>query len=145
MVGRTDNSRRAYETIVENGLLGRGYLLVYTHIFNHGPTTRNKLDAALCPGKANPWPSRRLVEMERMGVLAVVGQDESGPHRMDIWDVTCNLPVDLPKRVSLKVKVKREVVVLEGVLKEFLGEKVFADPRYYRLDEVVQRLRELVA
>jgi len=143
MVGRTDNSRRAYETIVENGLLGRGYLRVYTHIFNNGSTTRNKLDAALCPGKANPWPSRRLVEMERMGVLAVVGQDESGPHRMDIWDVTCNLPVQLPKRVSLKAQVRRELGALEGVLKELLGERVLSDLRYGRLDEAVQRLRDL--
>jgi hypothetical protein len=133
VIGRTDNSRRAYETIVENGLLSRAYLAIYTHVFNHGPVTRNKLDAALCPGKANPWPSRRLVEMERMGVLAVVGQDESGPHRMDIWDVTCNLPVDLPKRVSLKNQVRRELRDLEAAL--------LPPAQMSKVLEAVQRLR----
>lgn len=136
MIGRSDNSRRAYETIVENGLLRRAYLIIYVHVFNHGPTTRNKLDASICPGKANPWPSRRLVEMERMGVLAVVGQDESGPHRMDIWDVTDNLPVDLPPRESLKVRVRRELRDLEAAM---------IDPvQLGKVKEAIRRLKALV-
>ena len=115
-VGRSENSRLAFEAIVTHGLLRRAHMAIYRFIYEHGPITRNKLDAALCPGKANPWPSRRLVEMERMKVLAVVGQDDTGPHRMDIWDVTDRMPEGTPRRETLRDTLRGLVLGLEEVV-----------------------------
>ena len=139
-VGRSENSRLTFEAIVAHGLLRRAHLAIYRFIYEHGPITRNKLDAALCPGKANPWPSRRLVEMERMKVLAVVGQDETGPHRMDVWDVTERMPEDQPKRETLRETIRKIVLGLEEVVDSMDPMWVARDPRGRRLKSLVESM-----
>jgi hypothetical protein len=142
-VGRSENSRLAFEAIVAHGLLGRAHLAIYRFIYANGPITRNKLDAALCPGKANPWPSRRLVEMERMKVLAVVGQDETGPHRMDVWDVTDRMPEGQPRRETLRATLRKLVLGLEEVVDSMELSWVTSDFRGRRLKELVGQLRQV--
>jgi hypothetical protein len=142
MEGRSENSRRTYQAIVANGLLSRGYLKIYSHIYEHGATTRNKLDMALCPGKANPWPSRRLVEMERMGALTVVGQDNTGEHQCDLWDLTERLPVKLEKKPSSKEAMRRGlkeiVAALDALEAKVSGE---AHMHVHNLRQIVARMR----
>ena len=140
-VGRSENSRLAFEAIVAHGLLRRAHLAIYRFIYEHGPITRNKLDAALCPGKANPWPSRRLVEMERLKVLAVVGQDETGPHRMDVWDVTERMPEDQPKREPLRETLRKLSRDFDVVLEGFDNQDWMKDEWEARLRELVEQLR----
>lgn len=144
MTGRSENSRLAYLSIVNGGLLGRAYLAIYRYIYEHGPTTRNRLDSALCPGKSNPWPSRRLVEMERMGVLAVVGQDKTDGTPADLWDVTDRLPVKPPKRLSLRDRVRRALKEIECELAA-PGPAIFEDPRIPKIRRLVELAEKEVA
>ena len=144
MEGRSEYSRRTYQAIVANGLLSRGYLKIYSHIYEHGATTRNKLDMALCPGKANPWPSRRLVEMERMGALTVVGQDNTGEHQCDLWDLTERLPVKLEKKPSSKEAMRaglKEIVSVLDAMSTVPGSGVFG-MHIDHLRQVVARMRD---
>jgi hypothetical protein len=143
MIGRSENSRLAFEAIVSHGLLRRAHMAIYRFIYEYGPITRNKLDAALCPGKANPWPSRRLVEMERMKVLAVVGQDDTGPHRMDIWDVTDRMPEGALKRETLRETLRGLVVSFEEVVDSMESLCVLEDFQARRLKELVVQMRQL--
>ena len=148
MEGRSENSRRTYQAIVANGLLSRGYITIYSHIYQHGATTRNKLDAALCPGKANPWPSRRLVEMERMGVLTVVGQDTAGEHQCDLWDITERMPVKLEKKPSFRESMRaglKEIVAELDDLEEHENSCPWQDDgqgrgHFHHLRQIVARM-----
>ena len=146
MEGRSENSRRTYHAIMANGLLSRGYFKIYNHIYEHGATTRNKLDGDPCPGKANPWPSRRLVEMERMGVLAVVGQDNTGEHQCDLWDITDRLPAKLEKKPSFKEAMRAglgEIVTLLDALEA--AEDYRPDIFRNLVRDHIHNLRQIVA
>ena len=150
MEGRSENSRRTYQAIVANGLLSRGYLKIYSHIYEHGATTRNKLDMALCPGKANPWPSRRLVEMERMGALTVVGQDNTGEHQCDLWDLTERLPAKVEKKPSFKESMRRGLKEIVGELDSLesqvddTGIEGGAHEHIHHLRQIVARMRDVM-
>lgn len=98
---------------------------VYSHLFQHGPLTRNELDRDLAHGRPNPAYSRRLAEMERMGVLARVGVRVclvSG-FNAELWDVTDQLPTKLPVRPAT-IRRAQVKLLLEDVRAEIEGGRV---------------------
>lgn len=107
----------AYRTICDRDLLSTARLAVYRHLFDHGPLTRNELDHGLAAGRPNPTYSRRLAEMERIGVLQRAGTRICSitGFRSELWDVTDGLPQKQPKA---KVGRRR----LETLLAEIRGE-----------------------
>lgn len=98
MIRRT--SAEAYRIIQESGLLSTSRWAVYSHLFRQGPLTRNEIDRNLAQGRPNPTYSRRLAEMERIGVLARVGERVCSVtgFRAEMWDVTDGLPQKLERR-----------------------------------------------
>lgn len=101
-------SAQAYAAIVASGWISRSRKAVYGWLYEHGPADRNAIDRALGQGQPNPTYSRRLVEMESMGIIARVGQTK-GQHGMtvDLWDVTDAMPpAERPRRAKVK-KVDR--------------------------------------
>lgn len=93
-------SSEAYRIIRESGLLSASRMAVYSHLYRCGPLTRNEIDRNLAEGRPNPTYSRRLAEMERMCVLARVGERVCSVtgFRAETWDVTDRLPQPLAKR-----------------------------------------------
>jgi hypothetical protein len=84
-------SLAAYNALQASGALSSIRWAVYDCLFRNGPMTRNELDVALKgPATVNPSYSRRLTELEAMGVAArfgtrtcaITGRD------CDAWDVT---------------------------------------------------------
>lgn len=85
----------AHEAITKNGLLSRSRWQVYDALFLFGPLSRNELDVRLKgPDMPNPTFSRRLVELERLGVAVRGGKRPCSVtgEPCDAWDVTSNLP-----------------------------------------------------
>lgn len=121
-------SSEAYRIIHESGLLSASRMAVYSHLYRCGPLTRNEIDRNLAEGRPNPTYSRRLAEMERMCVLARVGERVCSVtgFRAEMWDVTDRLPQPLAKRRGPTVK---------SVLAELCGE--IPDPAAW-----VDRLRD---
>lgn len=88
----------AYEKIKRDGSLTRAQLEVYKCLHEAVPDgmTRNEIDARLSPGKPNAMYSRRLSEMERMGVVRRMAGSRIcsvSNHRCEAWTVTGKLPV----------------------------------------------------
>lgn len=91
---RSPTTLAAYDAIRRNGLLSRSRFAVYECLLEHGPLTRNELDHRLSHGSVNPTYSRRLVELERLGVVQRVGTFRCSitGFECDAWDVTDSLP-----------------------------------------------------
>lgn len=111
-------SAEAYAAIMANGRISECRKKVYRYLFESGPKTRNEIDQALGDGRPNPPYSRRLVEMESMGMLARVGTRKSpGGLACDLWDVTDQLPSsDPPKRSVQKTTKARAFEKLSKLL-----------------------------
>lgn len=109
-----DTSKEAYQQICANGLLQQRQLETYEILYRFGPLTRNEIDERGCEEygvkgvRANPPWSRRLADMERMGVIRRVGQrsDPTTNFLADLWDVTSALPVPIPKNKRFTKKQK---------------------------------------
>jgi len=100
---RCATSLEAYRRLRDSGTLSRLRWIVYDQLWHHGPLTRNELDAALRgPSTINASYSRRLTELEDMGLAARVGVRQclfSG-RNCEVWDVTdldTPLPIEKPK------------------------------------------------
>lgn len=124
-------SSEAYRIILESGLLSASRMAVYSHLYHEGALTRNEIDRNLAEGRPNPTYSRRLAEMERMGVLARVGVRVCAVtgFRADTWDVTDRLPQPLAKRRG------PTRAMVQSVVAELYGE--IPDPAAF-----VDRLRD---
>jgi len=67
------NTTLAFAELKASGLLSKRRLEVYEYLATHpGGTTRNELDAALGGGRPNPAHSRRLAELQRLGIAHVL-------------------------------------------------------------------------
>lgn len=100
-MSRSPNSAAAYAAIMANGKISASRKAVYRYLFEHGAATRNQIDSALGNGQPNPGFSRRLTELEAMGVITRVGTTgRAGRIGSDLWDVTANLPQPIQKRRS---------------------------------------------
>jgi hypothetical protein len=102
-----ETSAEAYAYLVSSGALARAQAAVYSALYLHGPLTRNELDRRLAgPGQPNPTFSRRLADMERMGVIRRVGVRPCAitGRNADAWDVTSQVvPAKLEKSKPLRV------------------------------------------
>lgn len=100
-----DLSSEAYERIRSEGLLGQRQLEAYHTLFHCGPLGRNELDRLAgdvfhSEAHSNPPWSRRLTELEKMGVarrVRVAACPQTG-FDGELWDVTSQLP----KKLDLK-------------------------------------------
>lgn len=109
----------AYRKLVESGRLARSQRAVYRALYEAGPMTRNELDARLAPGRPNPPHSRRLVELERMGLVrrvdvrpCTVTGDSA-----DAWDVTAlEEPRKVPRRVPELPLLRSKLATIRSLL-----------------------------
>ena len=95
----------AYNYLRDNDVLSRLRWVVYDCLFHHGPMTRNELDAHLRGSSAiNPSYSRRLVELERMGMAKRTHVRACGytGHLCDAWEVTNRIEPLVPKKSTTK-------------------------------------------
>ncbi len=112
-------SIEAYNMIKENGLLSKRRMECYDTMFHKGPLSQNQLWRILKKrnGVEQSSINPRFAELEKMGLFREVGviTDEVTNTSNILWDVTANLPRDLPKKLSKKQKVD-EVLRLITVL-----------------------------
>jgi hypothetical protein len=132
-------SVEAFLAIIASDRISESKKAVYKYLYEHGSATRNEIDQALGEGTPNPTYSRRLVELEAMGVVARVGERRCmvTDFKSDLWDVTDHLPGEPPVRKS---PLKKRVDVLLGALRAEV-----TSPRAQVFPEnVLTRVRELV-
>lgn len=119
----------AWNAIRSSGALGRYQWMVYDYLSRHPGVTRNEIDHALAPGLPNPPFSRRLVELERAGVICRLGEKDG----KDRWYATTATTVD---RAAMKApKKSNEAAVIEKI-REILQDRsgaLFPDPRVTRI------------
>lgn len=116
-------SIEAYNTIKENGLLGKRQWQVYEILFEYGPLTGGevfkymKLKYGLdVPTNSNT--TTRLGELRAMGSAEEIGEREcsvSG-QLVNLWDVTDRLPIRRNKKTT---KIKCEHCNGRGFLEQY--------------------------
>jgi len=114
----------AYEEIRDSGLLSKRRWETYQALALYGPLTRNEVDAQLAPGQPNASFSRRLCELERLGVIsrADVRVCRVTGKNCDTWDITDNTPsreAPVPRRAVKVTGEKLEAVL--AVLREYMA------------------------
>lgn len=100
----------AYHEIENNGLLSKRRCQVYDFIFKNGPVTCREtiksISSLLGQNVTITYSSfsSRFSELERMGVLTVIGKklDPDTKHEVMLWDVTSKLPIKLSKPNKIK-------------------------------------------
>ena len=94
-----ENSLAAFRALITNGSLSESRLIAAHALWTHPEgMTANELDRYLSPGVINSRYSRRLIELERMGIVARSGAREcsvSG-NRCDVWQYAPHAPVERP-------------------------------------------------
>lgn len=133
-------SVEALLAIIASDRISESKRAVYKYLYDHGPCTRNELDQALGEGHPNPTFSRRLTELEAMGVAVRVGVRRClvTDCKADLWDVTNKLPSDRApaKRAPLKTRL---TTLLAAVKAEVHSPRAQVFP-----DNALTRVRELV-
>jgi hypothetical protein len=133
-------SAEALVAIIASDRISESKRAVYKYLFDRGPCTRNELDQALGEGSPNPTYSRRLTELEAMGLVARVGERRCmvTDFKADLWDVTDTLPSD--RAPARRAPLKRRVETLLAAVKaEVQGPRAQVFP-----ENVLTRVRELV-
>lgn len=88
----------AYNTIKSNGLLSKRKWEVYTCLYEHGPLTQREATDLLKAEGSSITP--RFAELERLGVIAGVGQKISSTGMtVDLYDVTDRIPFKAEKSI----------------------------------------------
>ena len=91
----SENSLKIYRWLLDNSVLPKRRLQVYECLLYKGPLTRNEICRELrFKGMVKPHYDKRLVEMERMGILLRLEEricSVSGNH-CDLWDVAEKYP-----------------------------------------------------
>lgn len=132
----------AYERLKASGALGRAQFAVYEYIAFHPGCTRNELDRALGEGRPNANFSRRLAELERMGLLC------RGParpcavtsHNCKVWTATGNsLPLRVRKGPSRRAQLEGAFRQIRTLLKSG-GRKVLPDATLTTIERLVDEV-----
>lgn len=113
-------SIKAYNEIKENGLLSKRRFEVYDYLYHHGAKTQNEVARyyqKLYPNAgARSWGAR-FAELKELGVIKEVGTkaDSVSGHTTILWDVTENLPANLPPK---KTKHQNIIELLDELAEE---------------------------
>lgn len=95
-----ENSLAAFRALLSDGSISEAKVIVAHALWTHPEgMTANELDRHLAPGVINARFSRRLIELERMGLIARKGAREcrvSG-NRCDVWQYAPHAPVERPQ------------------------------------------------
>lgn len=120
----------AWDAIRASGDLGRYQWETYDYITRHPGVTRNAIDHALAPGQPNPPFSRRLVELERAGVIHRLGtkdgKDQWYATRAEVVNRAAMRPAKRSKGEGEVLKQIREII-------EDRSSALFPDPRVVRI------------
>lgn len=128
--------RDAYQAIIDSGSLNRMQVAVYRLLCESPGKTRDEIDHALAPGRPNAGYSRRLVELERMGVIQRVGVrvcTVTGRKKQAWFATKATEAKALPRRVP----AKRALNEIASILSDPGG--LIRDPR---IDQIRRVLRE---
>lgn len=94
-----ENSLAAFRALLADDALSESRLIAAHALWTHPEgMTANELDRYLSPGVINSRYSRRLIELERMGIIARRPAREcsvSG-NRCDVWRYAPHAPVERP-------------------------------------------------
>ena len=135
-----ENSLAAFRALITNGSLSESRLIAAHALWTHPEgMTANELDRYLSPGVINSRYSRRLIELERMGIVARSGAREcsvSG-NRCDVWQYAPHAPVERP--AVPRMPTPEEARLLLGQLEQH----VFESGR--GMSEPMRGLREWLA
>ena len=126
-----ETSAEAYNRIKANGLLGQRRFQVYEELYFNGPKSANQVVRTI---KANHPDIKdaslhgRLSELRDLGVVREVGfhRDEISGNKNILWDVTSNLPVKPPKKLTRK---ERKQIIKELLTK--IGQTNILSPDSY--------------
>ncbi len=129
-----ETQSRAWNAIRASGALGRVQMDVYTLICERPGITRNKIDATLAPGKANPPHSRRLAELEAMGLIFRRGELHG---QAMCWPTQATEIVKPLPKLSPKKGVEKIAEILARI---GAGQTVFADPRVDEIRKIVRQV-----
>jgi hypothetical protein len=115
-------SREAFDKIKADGSLSAMRMQAYSVVRFYGPVTSLEVDTiGTVPGNKRPSLHKRLSELERLGLIKVVGQRKcrvSG-NQAEEWDITDHVPDSfvLPKKAT-----RAELVELLSRSAHLLGE-----------------------
>ena len=109
-------SAEAYYEIKNKGLLGKMREQVYDTVYHYGPMTSAEAYLKMIEGKPVKSISQsraRFTELRDMGVLKEMVPKKCSVtgKRAIVWDITGNLPTELPKKRTKK-EIKAEVLDL---------------------------------
>jgi hypothetical protein len=118
-----DTSIEVYNQIKEEGLLSRLRFDVYDTLFRSGPLTQMETCRLLSSFHQDRSIMPRFAEMEKMRVIASVGERDCGitGRRVMLWDVTSRLPEKLEKKETSTEKIRRlenEIEILKDMVIE---------------------------
>ena len=114
-------SREAYHKIKEMGTLSEMRMRAYTYVRFYGPVTSLELDTLGSKQTKRPSLHKRLSELERLGLVKVVGTRKcrvSG-NTAEEWDITDHVPdsFTLPRKAT-----RAELVGMLRGAHELLGD-----------------------
>lgn len=94
-----ENSLLAFRALINDGTISEARLIAAHALWQHpSGMTANELDRHLSPGVINSRYSRRLIELERRGLIARAGARKcsvSG-NRCDVWVYAPHVPAAAP-------------------------------------------------
>lgn len=101
-------TKEAYEAIKENGLLSNTRFIVYEILCKYGPLTANEMRMYASKDVNSGVFSTRLSELERMGVVNIIGKRicKTSGYNALVWDVNNNMPTKLLKELTKNEKKK---------------------------------------
>ena len=137
-----ETSRIAYDTIKKNGMLKGRQLQVYEEIFKFQPISINRLIQNLGrPGMNTGSITGRISELQRMGVIWEVGQEQAHTgHQVILWGTTDHLPKKLERPETLKQRCAR----FEDLVKQLKDEvDRLRKPPMYQLNTTTGQLELL--
>lgn len=121
-----ENSLAAFRALLADGSISEAKVIVAHALWTHPEgMTANELDRHLAPGVINARFSRRLIELERMGLVARRPAREcrvSG-NRCDVWVYAPHAPVERPQvpRMPTPDEARLLATYLESHFIEFDG------------------------
>ena len=122
----SQNSIDAYHTIINNGLLSKRRTEVYKLIALHGAQTQNEVFRRALVDNPNTLQNSfnpRFAELERLGVISVVGskKDEVSGMTCSLWESTGNLPSKVKKSLTMteKYHLALDFMSEKNILMEF--------------------------